>query len=70
MTTSYRSLYAAPDPFSGYTSWMLPALQYEVTLQSTENLKDWEEEYVTAIEKLTNQINSLTQKLLIPGSGK
>jgi hypothetical protein len=49
---------------------MLPALQYEVTLQSTENLKDWEEEYVTAIEKLTNQINSLTQKLLIPGSGK
>lgn len=66
----YRSLYASPDPFSGYASWMLPALQYEVALQSTENLKAWEQEYVSAIEKLTNQINSLTQKLLIPGSGK
>ena len=66
----YRSLYASPDPFSGYTSWMLPALQYEASLQSTENLKAWEQEYATAIENLTAQINALTQKLLIPGSGK
>ena len=22
----YRSLYASPDPFSGYASWMLPGL--------------------------------------------
>ncbi len=66
----YRSLYASPDPFSGYASWMLPALAYEASLQSTENLQTWEKEYVSAIKKLTAQINSLTQKLLIPGSGR
>ena len=26
----YKSLYAGTDPFSGYASWVLPGIEYEI----------------------------------------
>ena len=57
----YKSLYAAPDPYSGYADWMLPAFLYEASLKSTANLPAIEARYSAAIGKLTEQINTLTQ---------
>lgn len=36
-----RSLYASPDPFSGYASWMLPGLRYEIETRGSE-IASWE----------------------------
>ncbi len=55
----YRSLYASLDPFSGYASWMLPGLQYEIELKSTDRLDEWEERYTTAIRSLEAKIRAL-----------
>lgn len=55
----YRSLYASTDPFSGYASWMLPGIEYEVALKRNENLKAWDERYATAINRLTSKMNAL-----------
>lgn len=57
----YKSLYAAPDPYSGYADWMLPAFLYEASLKSAANLPAIEARYSAAIGKLTEQINTLTQ---------
>ena len=59
----YRSLYAAPDPNSGYADWMLPAFQYEASLKSTANLPAIEARYTQAIQNLNDRIAALTQQL-------
>jgi len=59
----YRSLYASTDPFSGYASWMLPGIEYEVTLKRSENLNAWDERYATAINRLTAKMNALKDYL-------
>lgn len=59
----YRSLYAAPDPNSGYAEWMLPAFQYEASLKSTANLPAIEARYAGAISSLNDRIAALTQQL-------
>ncbi len=58
-----RSLYASPDPFSGYASWMLPGLRYEIETESTEGVSAWEAIYVQAIEDLTERIRAATRTL-------
>lgn len=55
----YRSLYASPDPFSGYASWMLPGIQYEIDLRSTARLAEWDTRYAQAIRTLTTEIEAL-----------
>jgi len=54
----YRSLYASSDPYSGYASWMLPALQYAVSNKS-ENIDTWMAKYVATAKRLTDKINQL-----------
>lgn len=55
----YRSLYASPDPYSGYASWMLPGFQYEVANRASANLKMWEHKYLNAINKLKENLESI-----------
>jgi N-acetylated-alpha-linked acidic dipeptidase len=55
----YRSLYASSDPFSGYASWMLPGFLYEASMQSKENLPDWEQRYAKALDRLHSRMEKL-----------
>ncbi len=66
----YRSLYAAPDPYSGYASWMLPGLRYEASLHATEHLKSLKKQYADAIESLTDNIEDITRKMESGQRGK
>ncbi len=52
----YQSLYASPDPFSGYASWMLPGIQYEIESKSIKRLKEWDTRYSEAILQLCKAI--------------
>lgn len=57
----YKSLYASTDPFSGYASWILPGIEYEVSLASIERLIEWDERYAAAITNLSDKIRNLSQ---------
>jgi N-acetylated-alpha-linked acidic dipeptidase len=59
----YRSLYASTDPFSGYASWMLPGIEYEIALKRSEHLIDWDTRYATAIERLESKMKAISQLL-------
>lgn len=59
----YRSLYASTDPFSGYASWMLPGIEYEVALKRSKNLAAWDVRYAAAIERLTSKMTELKTHL-------
>ncbi|HCR18435.1 MAG TPA: hypothetical protein DIU35_13225 [Candidatus Latescibacteria bacterium] len=58
-----RSLFTAEDPLSGYGSWMLPDLRYELEHRSTENRQKWESTYVRAVETLGSRIRKITESL-------
>jgi len=58
-----RSLYASPDPFSGYASWMLPGLRYEVDAGTPEGLERWTAIYTDAVRDLTARIRTATRLL-------
>lgn len=59
----YRSLYASNDPFSGYASWILPGIQYEIELKSTDRLDEWDTRYANAIMDLQQRIEKVIQLL-------
>ena len=59
----YKSLYASTDPFSGYASWILPGLEYEISLTSTDRLEEWDQRYAAAIESLAGKILVLANSL-------
>ena len=59
----YRSLYASNDPFSGYASWVLPGIQYEIEIKSTERLTEWDERYSAAILNLKSKMDALNAKV-------
>ena len=52
----YKSIYASSDPFSGYGAWILPGIEYEIALKSSDKLNEWDQRY-------SNSINSLNQKM-------
>ena len=52
----YKSLYSSSDPFSGYASWILPGLEYEIALKSSERLEEWEQRYVNAMRSLNDKM--------------
>ena len=56
-----RSLYATPDPFSGYASWMLPGLRYEVLEGGADSLAHWMSTYADAVNELTARVAALTE---------
>ncbi|WP_084454577.1 M28 family peptidase [Algoriphagus terrigena] len=60
----YQSLYVCNDPFSGYASWILPGIQYEVAIRSTARLEEWDTRYAKAIMDLSKKIDALTKLLL------
>ncbi|WP_293295914.1 M28 family peptidase [Allomuricauda sp.] len=59
----FKSIYASTDPFSGYASWMLPGLEYEISLTSSERLDEWDERYAAAIQSLADKILKLAQSI-------
>ena len=60
----FRSLYASPNPFNGYASWMLPGLRYPVeTDASDEALAKWTRVYRDAVETLTDRVRTATAQL-------
>ncbi|MGY8914803.1 MAG: M28 family peptidase [Flavobacteriales bacterium] len=59
----YKSLYASTDPFSGYASWMLPGIEYEISLKSSDRLEEWDLRYSKAIDNLSGKINALISEL-------
>jgi len=61
-----RSLYVSPDPFSGYASWMLPGLRYEIETDDPTEVPEWETRYVDAIQRLTRRMDEMTS--LIAGT--
>ena len=54
-----RSLYAAPDPFSGYASWMLPGLRYAVETGTGADVQEWTRIYAEAVRALTRRVEAL-----------
>ncbi len=59
----YKSLYASTDPFSGYASWVLPGIQYELEQNNTKKLDEWDSIYSQAITNLSNNISDIMQLL-------
>ena len=57
----FRSLYASPDPYSGYASWMLPGFQFEAANKSTANLKMWEQKYLDTMSRLKTKMETITK---------
>ena len=54
-----RSIYVSPDPFSGYASWMLPGLRYELETDDRADLPGWERVYVAAIRDLAGRMRDV-----------
>ncbi|PSL07108.1 N-acetylated-alpha-linked acidic dipeptidase [Cecembia rubra] len=59
----YRSLYASTDPFSGYASWVLPGIQYEIEMRSKDRLQEWDDRYSAAILDLNRKMDELSKKI-------
>ena len=59
----YRSLYVSTDPFSGYASWILPGIKYEVETKSTVRLEEWDARYSKAILDLSKKVDKMTKSL-------
>ena len=59
----FRSLYASSDPFSGYAAWILPGLEYEISLKSSERLEEWDSRYSEAVNSLNLKMNDLINDL-------
>ncbi len=59
----YKSLYVSTDPFSGYASWILPGITYEVEIKRTEKLEEWDTRYSKAILDLTKKVEKMTKIL-------
>jgi len=59
----YKSLYVCNDPFSGYASWILPGIQYEVAIKNTSRMEEWDTRYAKAILDLSKKISKLSSQL-------
>ena len=59
----YKSIYASSDPFSGYGAWILPGLEYEIALKSSERLKEWDSRYSDAINLLESKMKNLIEEI-------
>jgi N-acetylated-alpha-linked acidic dipeptidase len=55
----FKSIYAASDPFSGYAAWILPGLEYEIALNSSERLQEWDSRYASAVNSLHIKMKQL-----------
>ena len=58
----FKSIYASSDPFSGYASWILPGIEYELAIKRTKKLKEWDNRYAKAITNLTQKMSKMSKK--------
>jgi N-acetylated-alpha-linked acidic dipeptidase len=58
-----RSLYVSPDPFSGYASWMLPGIRYEIETDDPAEVPEWEARYVDAIGRLAERMREAAEMI-------
>ncbi|MGB0542815.1 MAG: M28 family peptidase [Longimicrobiales bacterium] len=58
-----RNLYVSPDPFSGYASWMLPGVRFEIETDDPAEVPEWEEKYLRAIVRLSGYLDQATAEL-------
>lgn len=58
-----RSVYASPDPWSGYAAWMLPGLRYQVEVGTDAEVAEWERIYAERMRALTAAIQAATTAL-------
>ena len=58
-----RSIYVSPDPFSGYASWMLPGLRYEIETDDRADLPGWERVYVNAVRDLAERMRAVAEMM-------
>lgn len=56
----FKSIYASSDPFSGYASWILPGIEYELAIQRTKKLKEWDNRYAKAIKDLAQKMRKMS----------
>lgn len=56
----FKSIYASSDPFSGYASWILPGIEYELAIQRTKKLKEWDKRYAKAITDLAEKMHKMS----------
>tara|TARA_X000001036_G_scaffold216991_2_gene203124 strand:- start:910 stop:3030 length:2121 start_codon:yes stop_codon:yes gene_type:complete len=59
----YKSLYASSDPFSGYAAWIIPGIEYEIALRSSDRLEEWDKRYANAILNLKTKMKNLSQEI-------
>ena len=55
----FKSIYASSDPFSGYASWILPGIEYELAIKRTKKLKEWDNRYAKAIAELAQKMTRM-----------
>lgn len=58
-----RSVYASPDPWSGYAAWMLPGLRYQIEVGTEAQVTEWERIYAERVRALAAAIQSVTSAL-------
>ncbi len=59
----YRSLFASPDPTSGYAPWMYPGLRWAAEQNSIELLEEWEAVYADALNEVAQAADRIAQHL-------
>lgn len=57
----YRSSYACSDPYSGYSSWLLPGLRYAVENKDNDLLLSEINHYLKTLQKLKHHIHKINQ---------
>lgn len=55
----YKSIYVSSDPFSGYASWILPGIQFQIETKNTSKLDYWDNKYASVIKRLDDRINEV-----------
>jgi N-acetylated-alpha-linked acidic dipeptidase len=59
----YRSLYAAPDPGSGYSPWMLPLLRQAVEDRDSSAITAAIDTYARIFERLERTLGAIERDL-------
>jgi N-acetylated-alpha-linked acidic dipeptidase len=59
----YLSLYASNDPYSGYASWILPAIEYQIANSKKDQLSHWDTVYEKAILNLNEKVKAIGEKI-------
>jgi N-acetylated-alpha-linked acidic dipeptidase len=55
----YKSLYVSTDPFSGYASWVLPGIRYDIEINKLDRMAEWDTRYAVALTSLNSKVEKL-----------